>query len=218
MSAIQLSSTHLQRPLATGTKRALDVGAVLLTSPVWLPVCLLLAALIWLEDRHSPLFVQQRVGQGGRFFPTYKFRTMVPNAEEVLKSRLAEDPALRAEWEANFKLRRDPRITRVGRLTRKLSLDELPQLMNVLFGHMSLVGPRPLPAYHHSQLSLQTRAMREQVPPGMTGMWQVSGRSEAGMAGMERWDPHYVVNWTLLLDLQVLLRTVRVVLFGTGAY
>ena len=215
---MHVTSSHLQRPLATGSKRALDFGAVLLSSPLWLPLCLLLALLIWLEDRHTPLFVQQRVGQGGKLFPTYKFRTMVPHAEDVLRHRLAEDPELLAEWLANFKLRHDPRITRAGRVMRKLSLDELPQLMNVLLGQMSLVGPRPLPEYHHSQLSSRTQALREQVRPGMTGLWQVSGRSEAGNAGMELWDPHYVINWSLMLDLSVLLRTVRVVLFGSGAY
>lgn len=215
---MHVTSSHLQRPLATGSKRALDFGAVLLSSPLWLPLCLLLALLIWLEDRHTPLFVQQRVGQGGRLFPTYKFRTMVPHAEDVLRRRLAEDPELLAEWLANFKLRQDPRITRAGRVMRKLSLDELPQLLNVLLGQMSLVGPRPLPGYHHSRLSSQTQYLRELMRPGMTGLWQVSGRSEAGNAGMERWDPHYVTNWSLMLDLSVLLRTVRVVLFGSGAY
>ena len=215
---MHVTSSHLQRPLATGSKRALDFGAVLLSSPLWLPLCLLLALLIWLEDRHNPLFVQRRVGQGGRLFPTLKFRTMVPHAEDVLRRRLAGDPELLAEWLANFKLRQDPRITRAGRIMRKLSLDELPQLLNVLLGQMSLVGPRPLPEYHHSQLSSQTQFLREQVRPGMTGLWQVSGRSEAGNAGMERWDPHYVTHWSLMLDLSVLLRTVRVVLFGSGAY
>ncbi|WP_424950762.1 sugar transferase [Deinococcus sp.] len=215
---MQATSSHLQRPLAVGFKRAFDLGAVLISSPFWLPVCLVLALLIWLEDRHNPVFVQQRIGQGGQVFPTYKFRTMVPRAEDVLRRRLAEDPELLAEWLANFKLRRDPRITRLGGLIRKLSLDELPQLLNVLLGQMSLVGPRPLPDYHHSQLSSQTQYLREQVRPGMTGLWQVSGRSEAGNAGMERWDPHYVTHWSLLLDFQVLLRTVRVVLLGSGAY
>lgn len=215
---MQATSSHLQRPLAIGCKRAFDIAAVLISSPLWVPVCLLLALLIWLEDRHNPLFIQQRIGQGGQVFPTYKFRTMVPQAEDVLRRRLAEDPELMAEWLANFKLKRDPRITRLGSLIRKLSLDELPQLVNVLMGQMSLVGPRPLPDYHHSQLSSQTQYLREQVRPGMTGLWQVSGRSESGNAGMEQWDPHYVIHWSLLLDLKVLVRTVRVVILGSGAY
>lgn len=199
-------------------KRALDLSLVILSAPFWVPLCLLLAGLTWLDDRHSPLFKQERVGQNGQKFFTWKFRTMVPNAEDVLKRHLAENAELRAEWEANFKLRRDPRITRTGNLLRKTSLDELPQLVNVLRGEMSLIGPRPLPEYHHQQLSPETRRMREKMAPGMTGLWQVSGRSEAGNEGMERWDPYYVRHWSFGLDLSILIRTVRVVLLGSGAY
>lgn len=215
---MQVTSAPLHHSLASGSKRAFDLLAVLLSSPLWLPACLLLALLIWLEDRANPLFVQQRIGLHGQTFPTYKFRTMMPHAEDVLRRKLAEDPALMEEWLANFKLRRDPRITKAGRVLRKLSLDELPQLLNVLLGQMSLVGPRPLPEYHHVQLSSRTQALRERVRPGMTGLWQVSGRSESGNAGMEEWDPYYVTHWSLWLDLQVLFRTVRVVVLGRGAY
>ncbi|GBF06813.1 UDP-phosphate galactosephosphotransferase [Deinococcus aerius] len=211
-------SRNLLDPVARTVKRAFDLTAVLLSAPFWVPLCGLVALAIWLEDRQNPLFVQPRVGYGGRLFGTYKFRTMVPNAEAVLQRRLAEDPALRAEWEANFKLRKDPRITRVGAVLRKTSLDEFPQLLNVLLGQMSLVGPRPLPPYHQEQLSGQVQRLRERVHPGMTGLWQVSGRSEAGNLGMERWDPYYVRNWSLWLDMVILLRTLRVVLRGSGAY
>ncbi|WP_264778499.1 exopolysaccharide biosynthesis polyprenyl glycosylphosphotransferase [Deinococcus aetherius] len=211
-------SRNLSDPLARATKRALDVLAVGLTSVVWVPVCLLLGLLIWLEDRASPLFLQERVGEGERPFRTWKFRTMLPNAEEVLQRKLAEDPALREEWEAHFKLRRDPRITRIGALLRKTSLDELPQLVNVLRGEMSLVGPRPLPAYHEQKLPQLVRDLRWAARPGMTGLWQVSGRSDSGTAGMERWDAYYVRNWSVWLDLVILMRTVRVVLLGSGAY
>ncbi|WP_045235234.1 exopolysaccharide biosynthesis polyprenyl glycosylphosphotransferase [Deinococcus pimensis] len=205
-------------PFARAVKRAFDVTAVVLSAPVWLPVCLLIALAIWLEDRGNPLFLQDRVGEGGRLFKTWKFRTMLPNAEEVLRRTLQENPALRAEWEANYKLRRDPRVTKVGVVLRKLSLDELPQLVNVVLGDMSLVGPRPLPPYHQQQLSSSTQFLRSRVRPGMTGLWQVSGRSEAGNLGMERWDPYYVRNWSVWLDLIILFRTVRVVLLGSGAY
>jgi len=211
-------SRNFQDPVAQAAKRTFDFLAVALSAPVWLPVCLLLALAIWLEDRKNPIFLQERVGLDGRRFRTWKFRTMVPNAEEVLRRHLAENPALRAEWEANYKLKRDPRVTRVGVLLRKLSLDELPQLVNVLAGDMALVGPRPLPPYHHEQLTGTTQYMRTRVRPGMTGLWQVSGRSEAGNAGMERWDPYYVRNWSVWLDVIILLRTVRVVLLGSGAY
>ncbi|WP_369409290.1 exopolysaccharide biosynthesis polyprenyl glycosylphosphotransferase [Deinococcus arboris] len=209
---------NLLDPAARLLKRAFDLTSVLVTAPLWVPLCLLLAAGLWLETRTSPLFLQERIGEHGRRFFTWKFRTMVPCAEEVLQRHLADNAALRAEWETHFKLRVDPRITRLGGLLRKTSLDELPQLVNVLRGDMSLVGPRPLPAYHEAQLLPRTRQLRTQVQPGMTGLWQVSGRSAAGNAGMERWDPYYVRNWSLWLDLVILARTFRVVLLGSGAY
>lgn len=209
---------NLLDPTARLLKRGFDLLSVLLSAPLWVPLCLLLAGVIRLEHRASPLFRQQRVGEGGQPFSTLKFRTMVPDAEAVLQQHLAADPALRAEWETHFKLRRDPRITRTGRFLRQTSLDELPQLLNVLRGEMSLVGPRPLPAYHEAQLQPRTRQLRAQVQPGMTGLWQVSGRSAAGNEGLERWDPYYVRNWSLWLDLVILARTVRVVVRGSGAY
>ncbi|MDV6375675.1 undecaprenyl-phosphate galactose phosphotransferase WbaP [Deinococcus arenicola] len=209
---------NLLDPMAQAVKRVFDLLAVVLSAPIWLPICGLLALLIWLEDRTNPVFMQRRVGLHGQTFATWKFRTMLPDAEEVLRRTLESDAELRLEWETHFKLRRDPRITRIGALLRKTSLDELPQLFNVLMGQMSLVGPRPLPAYHQSQLSAPAQRLRVMVRPGMTGLWQVSGRSEAGNLGMERWDPYYVRNWSIWLDLVILMRTVGVVLRGSGAY
>lgn len=209
---------NLLDPLARGTKQALEALAIVLAAPVWAPVCLLLALVIWFEGRAHPLFWQLRVGHGGRPFRTWKFRTMVPDAEVVLQRRLAEDLELRREWEASFKLTHDPRITRVGRFLRKTSLDELPQLLNVLRGEMALVGPRPLPHYHHQELPDYVRSLRERVRPGMTGLWQVSGRSQIGTAGMEKWDTYYVRNWSIWLDAVILIQTLRVVIKGQGAY
>ncbi|WP_019009260.1 sugar transferase [Deinococcus aquatilis] len=218
-SALGLSAVHsLIRPLALTSKRGLDMACVLVSAPLWVPLCGLIAVLIWLEDRANPLFLQDRVGLGGALFPTWKFRTMRPNAEQLLQDTLLQNAELRAEWEANHKLRRDPRITRIGRLLRKTSLDELPQLVNVLQGQMSLVGPRPLPPYHAQQLALSVQLTRQRVRPGMTGLWQVSGRSAAGNLGMEQWDPYYVRHWSLRLDFLILVRTLKVVLGGTGAY
>lgn len=211
-------TSNLSSVTSRVTKRASDVLLVALAAPVWVPVCLAIAALIWLEDRCDPLFRQERVGLGGDAFDTLKFRTMRPDAEAVLERELAADPALRAEWEACYKLRDDPRITRVGRLLRGLSLDELPQLLNVLRGDMSLVGPRPLPAYHHTDLSEAVQTQRERVRPGITGLWQVSGRSDIGNEGMELWDPYYVRNWSLWLDIVILVRTARAVTARSGAY
>ena len=211
-------SHNLLDPLARLSKRTFDLGTVLLTAPAWLTVCGLLALLIWLEDRGHPLFVQERVGRDDKPFRTFKFRTMLPDAEKVLRDRLDEDEGLRAEWDRNFKLVNDPRITRMGRFLRRTSLDELPQLFNVLDGTMSLVGPRPLPAYHADELPPPVRAVRSRVRPGITGLWQVSGRSEAGTEGMIMFDPYYVRNWSLWLDLVILFRTLRAVWERRGAY
>ena len=211
-------SINLIDPVARFIKRAAEMILVVGTAPVWVPVSLVIAGLIWLEDRHSPLFVQERCGKQDVPFKTYKFRTMTPNADQALKEALAADAALREEWETNFKLRTDPRITRVGRLLRKTSLDELPQLYNVLLGQMAVVGPRPLPLYHLEQLPDQIRQLRKRVRPGVTGLWQVSGRSEAGNEGIVRWDGYYVRNWSIWLDIVILVRTFRAVLQGRGAY
>lgn len=209
---------NLLNPFARVFKRLTDLALVVLTSPLWVPLMLLLYLLIWLEDRKNPVFLQSRVGEGGGTFRTVKFRTMVPNAEQVLKTALKKNPVLRAEWEAHYKLKKDPRITRIGTLLRKTSLDEIPQLLNVLRGSMSLVGPRPLPSYHHEDLPERVRWIRDKVQPGITGLWQVSGRSEAGTAGMEKWDPYYVRNWSIWLDIVILARTFKVVFFAHGAY
>lgn len=210
-------SQALLSPFASKLKRACDLLAVTVTAPIWGSLCGLILTAIWLEDRHTPLFKQKRIGRNEKTFNTYKCRTMVPHAEEVLKRRLAEDPALNAEWNRDFKLRNDPRITRVGRVLRKTSLDELPQLFNVLRGDMALVGPRPLPAYHLDELGVTVRNLRARMRPGVTGLWQVSGRSNSGNDGMRRWDHYYVRNWSMWLDIIILVRTFRVVLLGSGA-
>lgn len=210
-------SNNLLDPGKRITKRVIEYSLTVCTLPLWGPLCALLGGLIWLGDREDPIFKQKRIGQGGRIFNTWKFRTMVPDAEAVLEKKLQEDPALREEWERGCKLSKDPRITGLGRLLRRSSLDEIPQLVNVLRGDMSLIGPRPLPNYHHEQLPPSVRKLRERVKPGMTGLWQVSGRSEVGSDGMARWDPYYVRNWSLWLDIVILVRTIRVVMGGRGA-
>ncbi len=211
-------SLNLLNPAAQAIKRAIEIMLVIGTMPVWIPACLIIGFLIWLEDRHSPLFFQERIGRRGTKFKTWKFRTMRWNAEKVLQEEFARNPELEEEWNINCKLRNDPRVTRVGEFLRRTSLDELLQLVNVLKGEMSLVGPRPLPEYHYEQLSKQIRTLRDRVRPGITGLWQVSGRSESGTKGMERWDAYYVRNWSIWLDAVILARTWRVVFTGHGAY
>ncbi len=210
--------SNLLDPTARFLKRTFDILTCLVTAPVWIPLCILIAILIWLEDRGSPVFLQERIGMKGQSFKAWKFRTMHKHAEKILMDKLKTDEALRDEWETNFKLRNDPRVTRIGRLLRKTSLDELPQCINVLIGEMSLVGPRPLPAYHHEELPSRTRTLRERVRPGITGLWQVSGRSNTGTAGMDRWDTYYVRNWSIWLDVVIFVRTIRTVTTGHGAF
>ncbi|MDZ8117341.1 exopolysaccharide biosynthesis polyprenyl glycosylphosphotransferase [Pontiella agarivorans] len=209
---------NLLNPFARFFKRLMDLLLVFGTAPLWGPLMFVLYMLIWLEDRKNPIFLQERVGRTGGTFRTVKFRTMVPNAERVLERALKKDAALKAEWEQHFKLKRDPRITTVGNFLRKTSLDEIPQLLNVLRGTMSLVGPRPLPKYHFDELPEQVRFLRDKVQPGITGLWQVSGRSEAGTAGMEKWDPYYVRNWSIWLDVVIIFRTFKAVFKQEGAY
>ncbi len=194
-------------------KRALDVAIALSVLTVTSPLLAATALAIRLEGPGPILFRQTRVGRHGRPFTFYKFRSMVPGAEDVL-------PELQAHNEADgpiFKMRDDPRVTRVGRWIRRLSIDELPQLWNVLRGDMSLVGPRPpIPAEVADYQPWHRR--RLDVAPGMTGLWQVSGRSKLTFDEMVMLDLFYAENWSLMLDLRILLRTVPTVLFGTGAY
>jgi lipopolysaccharide/colanic/teichoic acid biosynthesis glycosyltransferase len=199
-------------------KPTLEALIVVLSAPIWIPLCAIIALLVWFEDGKQPFFLQTRIGKNGKRFRMLKFRTMVPNAGEVLRNKLLKNSAQRCLWNESYKLKDDPRITRIGRFLRRHSLDELPQVINIILGHMSLVGPRPLPDYHHANLSRATRLIRDQVRPGLTGLWQVSGRSDIGNNGMELWDPFYVRNWSLWLDFDILLRTTTAVCNGDGAY
>lgn len=195
-------------------KRGIDcIGAgllLLLLSPLF--------ALLYVQIRREGgdvFYGHRRIGRNGEWFTCYKFRTMIPDAEAVLQRVLAENPALQAEWDRDEKLRDDPRVTAVGNWLRRTSLDELPQLYNVLIGDMSLVGPRPATEIGKSHYG---RAWRwyQAVRPGMTGLWQVSGRNEVGFRRRVALDVYYIRNQSLLLDLQILLRTIRVVAGCTG--
>jgi lipopolysaccharide/colanic/teichoic acid biosynthesis glycosyltransferase len=208
----------LMRPAFVLIKPLIDILLIIISAPAWIPVCLITALCIWLEDRSCPIFFQKRIGLDGQEFTIWKFRTMIPDAGQALDRFISSNESIRSAWDETFKLKEDPRITAVGRWIRRYSIDELPQLVNILMGHMSLIGPRPLPAYHHRQLSASTRAVRELVKPGLTGLWQISGRSDIGNRGMELWDPYYVRNWSPKLDLSILFRTIRTVLNGSGAY
>lgn len=197
-------------------KRILDLVLAVLMLPVLVPVI----ALLWFwvrADGHAAFFCQPRIGKGGKVFTCYKFRTMVPDAERVLDEMCASNPAIAAEWTKYQKLSKDPRITRVGKLLRKTSLDELPQIINVLKGDMSLVGPRPF-------LPSQDRIYREaggrvyyRMRPGVTGLWQIMSRHDTTFASRVKFDETYGSKLTMRGDLSLILRTATVVLLRTGA-
>lgn len=199
-------------------KRVIDLalgGALLvLLSPLFL----LLWTLIRFSSKGPILFTDSRVGRGGRAFRCYKFRTMFTDAEQRLSEVLKSDPAARRQWHLARKLRHDPRITPVGYWLRRLSLDELPQLWNVMIGDMSLVGPRPVTQTEIEQYYSSKAAKILQVRPGITGLWQVSGRSRLSYHKRVALDEQYVDCRCLLLDLKILLRTIPAVLLLRGAY
>ena len=198
-------------------KRIFDLVATVLGGIVLSPFLLLLAIMVAIDNHGRVIFAHRRVGRGGREFPCYKFQTMVSDAQERLQEYLAANPEARKEWEENFKLTDDPRVTKLGAFLRKTSLDELPQLWNVIVGDMSLVGPRPIvqaevPRYHEN--------IREyyMVRPGITGMWQASGRSDTTYEERVAMDTWYVRNWSVWIDLLYLFKTFKAVFVGKGAY
>lgn len=193
-------------------KRLLDIAFVLAGLPVILFVIAAAAMAISLSGGR-PFFAQDRLGQGGRVFRFWKLRTMVPDAEQALERHLAENPQARVEWDTYQKLRDDPRITRVGRVLRKTSLDELPQVWNVLRGDMSLVGPRPMLPEQYPRYP--GKAYLE-LRPGLTGPWQISERNGSAFAGRGGYDDAYARELSLATDLGILLVTLRVVAQATG--
>ena len=187
-------------------KRIVDIIAVVVCSPLLLPLVGILSFLVWKEDRASVFYSQERVGKNGKPFRMWKFRTMVPDADKKLAEYLAKDPALKAEWEATQKLRHDPRVTKIGYFLRRTSLDELPQLWNVLTGEMSLVGPRPI-VRDEIQKYGEVFDLYAKVSPGMTGYWQVSGRSSLSYAARLWLDSYYIRNWSIWFDLYIICVT-----------
>lgn len=208
---------NLLNPSVRRAKRALDLVATVVGGTLVLPLLLILCLLVWLESRGPVFYTAQRVGRDGKLFSCVKFRTMVPDAEAVLQRLLREDPKAREEYSRYHKLHEDPRCTRVGRFLRKTSLDELPQLWNVLKGEMSLVGPRPYLPRESGDIGV-TQSEIVRVYPGITGPWQVSGRNSTSFEERVWMDAQYVRNWSVWLDLVLLARTVRTVLFDRSAY
>ena len=202
--------------LSAGLKRLLDVLGALLLALVFSPLIFVIMILMS-RDEGPILFRHRRIGRHGRSFECLKFRTMVPNADQVMRQLFEVQPELKAEWIRNHKLRHDPRITRVGRFLRRTSLDELPQLWNVFRGEMSLVGPRPIVREELMRYGRSSQSYLS-VKPGITGLWQVTGRNDTDYRRRVAIDVYYVRKQNLLLDMYILLKTTCVVLAGDGAY
>lgn len=193
-------------------KRVFDVVAVLLAAPVVVPVVAGLAIAV-ARDGGSPFYAQPRIGKSGRVFRMWKLRSMVRDADAQMKTLLETDQAARAEWDATQKLRNDPRITPLGQLLRRSSLDEIPQLWNVLIGDMSLVGPRPMMV---NQRDLYPGTAYYLLRPGITGYWQTAGRNRTTFRARAEYDTVYEEGLAFTTDLRILMRTVGVVINGTG--
>ena len=193
-------------------KRLVDATAIALAAPVVVPLVAALALIVAL-DGGSPFYTQQRVGRHGRHFRMWKLRSMVADADSRMADLLERDPAARAEWDLTQKLKSDPRVTRFGRLLRRTSLDELPQLWNVVTGEMSLVGPRPMLP---NQQQLYPGTAYYQLRPGITGYWQTAGRNATSFEARAGFDAAYAADLSLATDIRVLARTVGVVVKATG--
>lgn len=210
---------HAGAPGSATAKRIMDVAIALAALVLTAPVMLLAIIGIRIADAGPVFYIQRREGLGGRTFGVLKLRTMYQDADVRLATLLETDPQARAEWAHHFKLRRDPRLLpRIGSLLRACSIDELPQLINVLRGEMSIVGPRPFPDYHLAALPQAFRVKRASVAPGITGLWQISGRSDADLSQQQQLDAYYIDNRSLWFDLQIILGTVPALLLRKGAY
>ena len=196
-----------------GFKRIFDIAVTLLLLPAAFPVVVFCAVGILLGDGGNPFYRQLRIGRNGHVFPIVKLRTMVQDADARLQQHLLNNPDAAAEWQASQKLREDPRVTAVGRFLRKTSLDELPQLWNVLKGDMSLVGPRPMMV---TQRGFYSGQAYYRLRPGITGSWQVSARNDSEFVSRANFDTTYDGELSLVTDLKILYRTVGVVLRATG--
>lgn len=198
-------------------KRILDICLILFFSPILIPVFVILIILTKLTSRGPVFYGHKRVGKNGKEFKCWKFRSMCSNADKMLEDILKNNPQMRAEWEKDRKFTNDPRVTKFGKFLRKTSLDELPQLINILIGQMSFVGPRPVTAPELERYG-EYKDYVLSVTPGLSGMWQTSGRSDTEYEERITLDLYYIQNWSIWLDIWILIKTVYVVLKGRGAY
>ncbi|WP_096786101.1 sugar transferase [Rhodobacter sp. CZR27] len=216
LSSLPRRSDPLFRPVGGHFKRLIDIFIAVTALVALAPLMIGVALIIWLGSNGPILYGHQRVGFGGRTFRCWKFRSMVVDGDVVLERYLRANPDAQREWERDRKLRRDPRVTPIGAVIRMLSIDELPQLFNILAGEMSVVGPRPVVAAELRRYRgsaghyLRTR-------PGLTGMWQVSGRSDLSYRQRVLLDRYYVMRWTVMADIAIILRTIPAVLRSRGS-
>ncbi len=210
---------NLRDPFNIFIKRLFDIGICIILLPLILPLMALIFILIRLDSPGRAIFTQERIGRKGRKIKVYKFRTMYINSDEILNRYLEENPQAKIEWERYFKLKGfDPRVTRIGRFLRKTSLDEIPQIFNVIKGDMSIIGPRPVTEEEIEKYYKDLSDFYYEVRPGITGLWQVSGRSDIDYQRRVFLDAIYAINWSLWLDIVILLKTIKVVLKREGAY
>ncbi|MCS7245226.1 MAG: exopolysaccharide biosynthesis polyprenyl glycosylphosphotransferase [candidate division WOR-3 bacterium] len=212
------TSTKFDSQINLIIKRMFDIIFSLLVIVLLSPLYLIIAMLVKLTSRGPVFYKHKRIGKNGEVIEIYKFRTMYKNADEILRKLLEQNSALREEWEKNYKLKNDPRITPIGKFLRKFSLDELPQFLNVLKGDLSVVGPRPVVKEELEKYYGDYKKFYLAVKPGITGLWQVSGRSNTTYEDRVKLDTIYVVNWSLWLDIVIILKTIGVVLKNEGAY
>ncbi|WP_456436040.1 undecaprenyl-phosphate galactose phosphotransferase WbaP [Thermovibrio ammonificans] len=209
---------NLKNRLNRFLKRTIDIVLSALLLVLLSPFLIAIALIIKLTSKGPVFFSHERVGERGKLFKVLKFRSMYPDAQERLAKLLQNDPKAKEEWERTRKLKNDPRVTPIGRFLRKTSLDELPQLINVLKGEMSLVGPRPVTKEEIEKYYGEFAQFYYMVKPGITGLWQVSGRNNLDYAARVKLDTWYVSNWSLWLDLMILVKTIKAVLKKEGAY
>lgn len=208
---------NLLNRLYQAIKRLMDLSLIILSAPAWIIAFAVIALLIRVNSRGPVIYRQRRIGKNGKPFMILKFRTMVDNADQVLEDYLKKHTEFKEEWGKNQKIKNDPRITSIGRFLRRFSLDELPQIFNVINGEMSLVGPRPIVEeeidFYKDHFHLYKR-----VKPGMAGLWQISGRNDTTYEQRVELDEYYVRNWSVWIDIYILAAVIRVVLSGKGAY
>lgn len=213
----ELAGTKLPGALGGKPKRFFDISIAFIALLIFMPLMVVLALAVWAHDGETPFFGHQRLGFKGGAFKCFKFRSMVPNASEALAAHLAVNPSARLEWSETQKLRSDPRITPLGHILRRTSLDELPQLINVIRGEMSLVGPRPIVSDEIEKYGQQFDQYCS-CRPGLTGLWQVNGRGACSYEDRVCFDAEYVHAWSFALDLKIIMKTLLVVLARKGSY